>query len=99
MTLQDIVEKGVATAKEIGNILKNAFLTLYNTDVDVIGKYALILAIAVLLIFGLGILSAELEVYRVRNENESKKLPWYLRARALFVAIILLYTVIFVLIF
>ena len=99
MTLRDIVEKGEAAAEEIGNILKNAFFAIYNTDIEVTGKYVLTFGIAVLLIFGLVILGAELEVYRVRNENKSKKLPWYLRARTLFVAIILLYTVIFVLIF
>ena len=99
MTLQDIVEKGVAAVEEIGNILKNAFIAIYNTDIEVTVKYVLIFGIAVLLIFGLGVLNSELEVYRVRNEDESKKLPWYLRARTLFIAIILLYIVIFVLIF
>ena len=98
MTLHDIVEKGVATAEEIGIILKNAFLTIYTKDIEVIGKYVLILAIAGLLLFGLRILGNEIEEYRVRNENESEKLPWYLRKWASFIVIILLYAVIFVLI-
>jgi hypothetical protein len=93
-----MVEKGVATAREIGIILKKAFLTIYNKDIEVIGKYALILAIAGLLLFGLRILGKELEEYRARNESESGKLPWYLHDWALILAIIIVYAVIFVLI-
>ena len=98
MTLQDMIEKGVATAKETGIFLKNAFLTIYNKDIEVISKYILILAIAGLLLFGLRILGKELEEYRVRNENEPGKLPWYLHKWALILEITILYAVIFVLI-
>jgi len=98
MTLQEVVEKGVAAAKEIGDILQHLFRTLYNTDIEVIGKYVLILVIGGLLLFGLRLLSDELEEYRVRKQNKSEKLPWYLRDWALFLAIIFLYTLIFTLI-
>jgi len=98
MTLQDIIEKGAAAASEAGNILKTAFHKLYTTDIEALGKYVLLLLMAGLLILGLRLLGDELEEYRIRKENESEKLPWYLRGWALFLAIVLLYAVIFVLI-
>ena len=93
-----MIDKGVETAKEIGNILQYVFHTIYTADIEVIGKYVLILGIAGLLILGLRLLSDELEEYRGRIENESRKLPWYLRDWALSLAIILLYAVIIILI-
>jgi high-affinity Fe2+/Pb2+ permease len=98
MTYQDLFEKGVSVAKEIGATIQSGLSTLYAKDNEVIGKYALILAIAGLLIFGLRLLSDEVEEYRGREENKSRKLPWYLRYWTLFLVIIFLYTIIFVLI-
>ena len=98
MTLQDLVGKGVAAAREAGNILKTVFHRIYTTDSEVIGKYVLLLLIAGLLILGLRLLGDELEEYRVRKENQSGKLPWYFRGWVIFLAIVLLYAVIFVLI-
>jgi ABC-type Fe3+ transport system permease subunit len=98
MTFQDLFDKGVSVARETGVIIKNALSTLYAKDNEVIGKYVLILAIAGLLIFGLRLLSGEVEEYRSREGNESRKLPWYLRYWTLFLGIIFLYTVIIVLI-
>ena len=98
MTYQDLFDKGGSVAKEIGAIIKSGLSTLYAKDNEVIGKYVLILAIAGLLIFGLRLLSDEVEEYRGREGNESKKLPWYLRNWTLFFGIIFLYTIIFVLI-
>ena len=102
MTLQDLVEKGAIIAKEIGEIIKSAFQTLYATDIEVIGKYVLILALGGLLIFGIRLLSDEIEDYRGRKENESGKLPWYLRdwllLLAIAVVVVVVYAVIFVLV-
>jgi len=98
MTFKDLFEKGLSVVKEIGDIIKNALSTLYAKDNEVIGKYVLILVIAGLLIFGLRLLSDEVDEYRGREGNESRKLPWYLRYRTLFLVIIFLYAIIFVLI-
>jgi hypothetical protein len=98
MTFHDLFEKGVSVAEEIGTIIKNGLSTLYAKDNEVIGKYVLVLAIGGLLIFGLRLLSDEVEEYRGREGAESKKLPWYLRYLTLFLGILFLYAVIFVLI-
>ena len=98
MTFQNLLEKVVSAAKETEAVIRNTLSALYAKDSEVIGKYVLVLAIAVLLIFGLRLLSDEVEEYRSREGNESGKLPWYLRYWTLFLGIILLYTIIFVLI-
>ena len=98
MTFHDLIEGAFLVAKEIGEFIKNALSALYAKDNEVIGKYVLVLAIAGLLIFGLRLLSDEVEEYRDREGNESKKLPWYLRYTTLFVVIIILYAILFVLI-
>jgi hypothetical protein len=98
MTFQDLLEKVVSIAKEIEAVIRNTLSTLYAKDNEVIGKYVLVLAIAGLIIFGLRLLSDEVEEYRSREGNESKKLPWYLRYWTLFLGIMFLYTVIFILI-
>jgi len=98
MAFQDLYEEGLSVAKEIGEIIKNALVTLQAKDNEVIGKYVLVLAIACLLIFGLRLLRSEVEEYRDREGNESKKLPWYLRYWILFLVIIILYAILFVLI-
>jgi len=98
MTFQELIEKGASVTKEIGEIVINAFSTLYAKDSEVIGKYVLVLAIAGLLIFGLRLLSDEVKEYRDREGNESKKLPWYLRYTTLLLVIMILYAILFVLI-
>jgi hypothetical protein len=98
MTFQDLLDKGLSVVKETGEIIKNILSTLYTRDNEVIGKYILVLAIAALLIFGLRLLNDEIEEYRNREGNESRKLPWYLRYWTLFLAIIFFYAIIFVLI-
>ena len=102
MELQDLVEKGAIIAKEIGEIINNASHTLYTTDFEVIGKYVLILALGGLLIFGIRLLSDEIGDYSGRKENESGKLPWYLRGWVLLlgiaVVVLVVYAVIFLLI-
>lgn len=98
MTFQDLFEKGLSVAKEIGEVIRNALSTLYAKDNEVIGKYVLLLVIAGLLILGLLLLSDEIEEYQGREGNESKKLPWYLQYRTIFLVIIFLYAIIFVLI-
>lgn len=98
MTFQDLFEKGLSVVRVIGDIIKNALSTLYAKDNEVIVKYVLILVIAGLLIFGLRLLSDEVDEYRGREGNESRKLPWYLRYWTLFLVIIFLYAIIFVLI-
>jgi hypothetical protein len=98
MTFQELIQKGESATKEIGEIIINALSTLYAKDNEVIGKYVLVLAIAGLLIFGLRLLRDEVEEYRDREGNEFKKLPWYLRYTTLFLAIIILYAILFVLI-
>lgn len=102
MNLQDLVETGAIIAKEIGEIIRNTLHTLYATDIEVIGIYALILALGGLLIFGLRLLSDEIEDYSGRKENESGKLPWYLHDWVLLIAIavviLVVYAVIFVLV-
>jgi hypothetical protein len=98
MTFQELIEKGASVTKEIGEIIRNAFSSLYAKDSEVIGKYILVLAIAGLLIFGLRLLSDEVEEYRDREGNEPKKLPWYLRYTTLLLVIIILYAILFVLI-
>lgn len=98
MTFQDLIESVLPVVNEIGENVKNALSALYAKDNEVIGKYVLVLAIAGLLIFGLRLLSDEVEEYRDREGNETKKLPWYLRYTTLFVVIIILYAILFVLI-
>ncbi|HYQ73425.1 MAG TPA: hypothetical protein VET88_16060 [Gammaproteobacteria bacterium] len=98
MAFQDLYEAGLSVAKETGEIIKNALVTLYAKDNEVLGKYFLVLAIACLLIFGLRLLRSEVEDYRDREGNESGKLPWYLRYWILFLVIIILYAILFVLI-
>lgn len=98
MTFQDLIEKGLSVAMEIGEIVINALGTLYAKDSEVIVKYVLVLAIAGLLIFGLRLLNDEVEEYRGREGNESGKLPWYLHYWPLLLGIIFLYVIVFVLI-
>lgn len=98
MALQDLYEEGLSVAKELGEIIKNAFVSLHAKDNEVIGKYVLVLAIACLLIFALRLLRSEVEEYRDREGNKSRKLPWYLRYWILFLIIIILYAILFVLI-
>lgn len=102
MTLHDLVEKVVIIAKETGEIIKNALHTLYAADIEVVGKYVLILSLGGLIIFGIHLLSDEIEEYRGSKENESGKLPWYLRGWALSFAIVgvilVVYAIIIVLI-
>jgi len=98
MTFQDLFEQGLSVAKVLGEIISNALGTLYAKDNEVIGKYVLVLAIAGLLIFGLRLIRDEVEEFRGREGNESRKLPWYLRYRTIFLLIIFLYAIIFVLI-
>jgi|GEM_PF-2321853 len=98
MTFHDLFEQGLSVAKELGEIISNALSTLYAKDNEVIGKYVLVLAIAGLLIFGLRLIRDEVEEFRGREGNESRKLPWYLRYRTIFLLIIFLYAIIFVLI-
>ena len=98
MTFHDLLDKAVSVTKEIGTIIINGLSTLYAKDNEVIGKYVLVLAIGGLLIFGLRLLSDEVEEYRDRAGDRSKKLPWYMRYWTLFLGILFLYAVIFVLI-
>jgi hypothetical protein len=102
MTLQDLFEKGAIIANEISEIIKIAIIALYATDIEVTSTYVLILVLAVLMIFGIRLLSDEIEEFRYRKENESGMLPWYLHNRTLFLAIaaviIVVYAVIFMLI-
>jgi hypothetical protein len=98
MTFHDLLDKAVSVTKEIGTIIINGLSTLYAKDNEAIGKYVLVLAIGGLLIFGLRLLSDEVEEYRDRAGDRSKKLPWYMRYWTLFLGILFLYAVIFVLI-
>lgn len=102
MTLQDLIDKGMILAREIGEFLKIAFNTLYEKDTEVISKYVLILVLAGLLILGIRLISDEIQEYRGSRADDSGKLPWYLRDSTLFLAItsviLLVYAVIFALI-
>jgi len=102
MTLQDLFEKAAIVADEISEIIKVAMIALSATDIEVISTYVLILVLAVLMMFGIRLLSDEIEEFRCRKKNESGMLPWYLHNRTLFLAIagvvIVVYAVIFMLI-
>ena len=99
MTLQDLIDKGVILANEIGGILKIAFDKLHEKEFEIIGIYVLILVIGGLLIFGIRLLVDEIEEYRGSREDESGNLPWYLRDFSLFLAIVVLILVVFAVIF
>jgi hypothetical protein len=102
VTFHDLIDKGMILARELGEYINIAFNALYEKDTEVISKYVLILVLAGLLIFGIRLLSDEIQEYRRSRGNESGKLPWYLRDSSLFLAIVtiilLVYAVIFVLI-
>jgi hypothetical protein len=102
MTLQDLFDKGAMIADEISEITKIAISALYATDIKTLSTYVLILGLAILMIFGIRLLSDEIDELRGRKKNESGKLPWYLYNRTLFFAIsaviVVVYAVIFMLI-